>query len=67
MQPINDRHEIAEWLTGFGYTPEQIQKIMRRLHQYDVRVTRESLFDAIGSGEINLEKFIQDALEDPTL
>ena len=65
MQPANDRQEIAEWLSGFGYNPDQIQKILTRLHQYDARITRESLFDAIGNGEVDLDSFVKDALNDP--
>ena len=59
-----DRPEIREWLAGRGYPPAAIEKILQRLDQFDSRIERDSLFDAIETGEIDIDALIKDALKD---
>jgi hypothetical protein len=56
------RPEIEQWLADRGYPPAAIEKILQRLDQYDSRVNRESVFDAVAKGEFDMDALIKDAL-----
>ncbi len=58
------RPEIREWLAGRGYPSEAIDRILARLDEFDSKANRESLFDAIETGEIDIEAIIKDALKE---
>ncbi len=58
----HERPEIENWLSERGYPPEAIAKIMERLDRFDDKVTRESLFDAISTGEVDMNALIKEAL-----
>ncbi len=60
----HERPEIAEWLSQRGYPPAAVQKILQRLDQYDSRVNRESVFDAMAKGEFDMDALIKEALAD---
>ena len=60
----DQRPEIRQWLADRGYPPEAIEKILQRLDQYDVRVNRESVFDAMEAGEFDMDALIKDALKE---
>lgn len=60
----DQRPEIQQWLSERGYPPEAIEKILQRLDQYDVRVNRESVFDAMEAGEFDMDALIKDALKE---
>jgi len=57
-----DRPEIEEWLAERGYPPAAIQKILERLDHFDSRINRESVFDAMETGELDMDALIKDAL-----
>jgi hypothetical protein len=59
-----DRPEIRQWLADRGYPPAAIEKILQHLDQYDVRVNRESVFDAMEAGEFDMDALIKDALKE---
>ena len=59
-----DRPEIRQWLAERGYPPAVIDKILLRLDDFDARIKRESVFDAIQTGEIDIDSIIKDALGD---
>jgi hypothetical protein len=59
---MSERPEIRQWLADKGYPPAAIDKIIERLDQYDLRVNRESVFDAVDAGEIDMEALIKEAL-----
>ncbi len=60
----HERPEIEKWLAGRGYPPAVIEKILERLDQYDSRVNRESVFDAMEKGEFDMDALIKEALGD---
>jgi hypothetical protein len=59
-----ERPEIEQWLLDHGYPPAAVKKILERLDQYDSRVNRESVFDAMDAGEFDMDALIKDALKD---
>ena len=60
----HERPEIEGWLAERGYTPAVIEKILQRLDQFDAKVNRESVFDAMETGEFDMDALIKDALGD---
>jgi hypothetical protein len=61
------QQEIAACLADRGHTPEEIEKIMARLGQYDARVVRDALFDSMETGDFDIDAIIEEALaEDET-
>ena len=58
----HDRPEIEQWLTDRGYPAAAIEKILERLDSYDSRVNRESVFDAMAQGELDMDALIKEAL-----
>lgn len=60
----HERPEIEEWLTERGYPPAAIEKILQRLDRFDKKVNRDSVFDAMETGELDMDALIKDALGD---
>jgi len=60
----HDRPEIETWLAERGYPPEAVQKILERLDSFDAKVNRESVFDAMETGELDMDALIKEALDD---
>jgi len=58
----NPRPEIEQWLSERGYPPEAVAKILQRLDQFDAKVNRDSVFDAMETGELDMDALIKDAL-----
>ena len=56
--------EITQWLADRGHAPDAIEKIMKRLEQYDAQTVRDALFDSIETGGFDIEAVIQEALEE---
>ncbi len=54
--------EIEQWLADRGYPPAAIEKILERLDRFDAKVNRESVFDAIETGELDMDSLIKEAL-----
>jgi hypothetical protein len=57
-----ERPEIEQWLAERGYPPEAIRKILERLDQFDAKIKRDSVFDAMETGELDMEALIKEAL-----
>ena len=55
---------LIQWLKERGHTPEEIDKIMARVHQFDEKTQHDSVMDSIGAGRMNLDAFIKGALKD---
>jgi hypothetical protein len=55
--------ELIAWLEGQGHTPGEIEKVMTKVAEYDAQTVRESIFDSISSGTIDIERFVREALE----
>jgi hypothetical protein len=59
-----DRPEIRQWLAEKGYPPAAIEKILLRLDRFDSQINRDSLFDAMETGELDMDSLIKDALKE---
>ena len=59
----HERPEIQDWLSQHGYSAEQITKILAKLDEFDSKINRESVFDAIETGELDMDALIRDALQ----
>jgi len=54
---------LVETLEQQGYSAEEIGKILVRVGDYEKRMQLDSLMDAIGSGQLDLEAVIKEALD----
>jgi hypothetical protein len=59
----HERPEITEWLSQRGYSAKQIAKILVKLDEFDSKINRQSVFDAIETGELDMDALIKDALK----
>lgn len=58
-----DRPEIQQWLAERGYPPAAIEKILERLDRFDSKINRDSVFDAMETGELDMDALIKEALQ----
>ena len=64
MSESDPRHqEVISWLAEQGHSPDQIEKILAKLQEYDDKTMHESLFDSISDGKFDISSIIQEALE----
>ncbi|MEX0678101.1 MAG: hypothetical protein WD063_13550 [Pirellulales bacterium] len=59
---VQEHPEIEQWLAERGYPPEAIQKILERLDSFDAKINRDSVFDAMETGELDMDALIKEAL-----
>ena len=59
----HERPEIQDWLSQRGYSAKQIAKILVKLDDFDSKINRQSVFDAIETGELDMDALIKDALK----
>ena len=59
-----NRPEILDWLSQQGYSATQIAKIRIKLDEFDAKTNRESVFDAMETGEFDMDALIKEALKD---
>lgn len=62
MEQNDDHALLTEWLQKRGHTPDEIVKIMERVQRYDQEMNADSVMDSIGSGRLNLDAIIKEAL-----
>lgn len=60
----SDDKVLIEFLQQRGHSPEEIEKIAKRLADHDASEMRQSVFDSIAGGSFNLDDIIRQALED---
>ena len=60
----HERPEIEQWLAERGYPQAAIERILQRLDAFDSKINRESVFDAMDTGELDMDALIKDALDD---
>jgi hypothetical protein len=60
----HERPEITQWLADRGYPPAAIEKILQRLDRFDAQVNRDSVFDAMETGEFDMDALINEALKE---
>lgn len=56
--------ELIAWLEEQGRTPAEIEKVMAKVAEYDAQTVRESIFDSINSGAIDIAEFVREALKE---
>jgi hypothetical protein len=61
---VHERPEIEKWLAERGHSPDDIEKILERLDRWDAQANRESVFDAMETGELDMDALIKEALGD---
>jgi hypothetical protein len=54
--------ELIAWLEEQGHTPAEVEKVLARVAEYDAQTVRESIFDSISSGTIDIAEFVREAL-----
>jgi hypothetical protein len=54
--------ELIAWLAEQGYSQTKIEKVMAKVAEYDAQTVRESIFDSINSGTIDIAEFVREAL-----
>lgn len=59
-----NHQELIGWLKERGHTPQEIQKIIDHLQQYDSQMVHAAVFDSIDAGQFDLEAVIKEALGD---
>lgn len=59
---VNQRPEIEKWLTERGHSSDEIEKILARLDRWDAEAKRDSVFDAMETGELDMDALIKEAL-----
>jgi hypothetical protein len=61
----DSRHaELIAWLEEQGHAPDEIEKVMAKVAKYDDQTVRESIFDSINSGAIDIAEFVREALNE---
>ena len=64
MTSENENQELVDFLTGRGFTSEQVNKILKKLDEHDADINRQAIFDSVASGSFDLDAIIADALKD---
>ena len=59
-----NREELVGWLRERGHTPDEIEKILAKVDEYDSQAVRESIFDSVDDGTFDFAKLIEEALVD---
>lgn len=59
-----DDQIIIDFLKQRGHSDEEVQKVLKRLEQYDDATMRQSVFDSIAGGGFDIDQIIDDALKD---
>ena len=62
MTADDTEQSLIEWLTQRGHTPDDIEKILKRLRQYDREMNVDSVMDSIGKGSFDLQSIIDEVL-----
>ena len=60
----SDHDNLKSYLEEQGHTPAEVEKIMRKIEEYDRNTVADSIFDSLGQDTVNLDAFIKKALAD---
>ncbi|WP_425396752.1 hypothetical protein [Aeoliella sp.] len=59
------RHaQLVAWLENQGHSIDEIDKILAKVAEYDAKTVHESIFDSIEEGAFDIQKIIDEALEE---
>ena len=56
--------QLTDVLRSRGHSPDEIEKILAHVKQYDLETQHDSIMDSIGSGEIDLAEIVDEALKE---
>lgn len=62
MPGFSEYEHLTTYLSGEGYSPEEIEKVINRLRQHDDSTFRDSAFDSIANGTFDLRAIIEQTL-----
>ncbi len=62
MSDQSPQEALVAWLQQKGHSPEEIDKILERLSQYDREMNVDSVMDSIAHGSFDLQSIIDEAL-----
>jgi hypothetical protein len=62
MAESSSHEAVVEWLKRKGHSQEEIEKILKRLRQYDRETNVDSVMDSIAAGTFNLQQIVDEAL-----
>ena len=62
MAESSSHEAVIEWLKRKGHSQEEIDKIMKKLRQYDRETNVDSVMDSIAAGTFNLQQIVDEAL-----
>ena len=54
--------DLADWLQERGHTALEIDKILKRVREYDEKTSLDSVMDSIDRGDFNIAGIIKEAL-----
>jgi len=60
----NDYQVLLDYLAERGHSPQEIRTIMAHVEDYDEKTQHDSIMDSIGSGGIDLEALVREALSE---
>lgn len=55
--------ELSTYLHGQGYSEQQVTQIIAQVQEYEADMRIDSIMDSIGSGQLDLEAVIGEALK----
>ena len=64
MEPTEDYADLIEWLKERKHTPEEIEKVLALVRDYDQKTQSDSVMDSIGAGRLSLDGLVKEALEE---
>jgi len=62
MAESSSHDAVVEWLRRKGHSQEEIDKIIKKLRQYDRETNVDSVMDSIAAGTFNLQQIVDEAL-----
>lgn len=61
MDNANEAYaELIQWLRQQGQSDEEINRVLDRIGQYEQDTQLDSIMDSIGSGNLDLDKFLEE-------
>lgn len=59
--------QLVSWLEDQGHTPQEIEKVLAKVAEYDKKTVHESVFDSIDSGAVDLAAIVREALAETSI
>ena len=64
MEPTEEFKILIDWLKERGHTPEEIEKVLALVRDYEEKTQYDSVMDSIGAGRLTLDALVKEALGD---